>query len=70
MERSPLVRSRPRPESYSPGRFSSPQVAYNLLNRSAAVEVPEGFCGQDFGRLAAVRSRLAPIWAPMANGAG
>jgi aryl-alcohol dehydrogenase-like predicted oxidoreductase len=33
------------------GAFDSAQVAYNLLNPSAAVEVPPGYPGQDFGRL-------------------
>jgi aryl-alcohol dehydrogenase-like predicted oxidoreductase len=33
------------------GAFDSVQVAYNLLNPSAAIEVPAGFPGQDFGRL-------------------
>jgi L-galactose dehydrogenase/L-glyceraldehyde 3-phosphate reductase len=33
------------------GAFDSAQVAYNLLNPSAAVEVPAGFQGQDFGEL-------------------
>jgi aryl-alcohol dehydrogenase-like predicted oxidoreductase len=33
------------------GAFDSAQVAYNLLNPSAAVDVPAGFPGQDFGQL-------------------
>lgn len=33
------------------GAFDSAQVAYNLLNPSAAVDVPAGFPGQDFGEL-------------------
>jgi aryl-alcohol dehydrogenase-like predicted oxidoreductase len=33
------------------GAFDSAQVAYNLLNPSAAVEVPVGFPGQDFAQL-------------------
>jgi aryl-alcohol dehydrogenase-like predicted oxidoreductase len=33
------------------GRMDSVQVAYNLLNPSAAVAVPAGFPAQDFGRL-------------------
>ena len=33
------------------GRLDSVQVAYNLLNPSAAMAVPAGFPAQDFGRL-------------------
>ena len=35
------------------GRFNSAQVAYNLLNPSAVVEVLPGFPAQDFGRVVA-----------------
>ncbi len=33
------------------GRFDTVQVYYNLINPSAGQDVPQGFNGQDFGRL-------------------
>jgi L-galactose dehydrogenase/L-glyceraldehyde 3-phosphate reductase len=45
------------------GSFDSAQVAYNLLNPSAAADLPAGFPGQDFGRLIerAGRSGMATV---------
>ena len=44
-------------EAANSGRFDAVQVYYSLLNPSAGQEVPEGFTGQDFGRLIEVAAR-------------